>query len=421
MGGFAYLFERFPSLTQTFCYREVIEMMTQGMAPKIYSIRLPEEKVADVPAAVLEQIQYLRPDEELTALVKRLRHERKIPRAMNHTLRDWSGKTDKHRVYAAAWLGPRLREAKIRHVHAHFAGIAARTAYWLKKFYGITFSFTGHANDIFVETDFPASLSDLMDEASFVATETDFSRAWLVRNFPQHAAKTFRVYNGIRVPEVAEPLQEDAVPRILSVGRYVEKKGFPILIEACAQLRDRGVKFECDIIGGGPMQEALESQVARLNLGDRVRLPGSVPNAEVRDYFSRCDVFALPCMLEKEGGMDNLPTVIVEAMAQGRPVVSTGIAGVPEMIIDGETGFLVEDRSPASVAASLEKLLSDRELRQALGARGHALAQEKFATEITTCSLKRLLVRYGRFRPPRSAVARDSALRWLYLRGMMRL
>jgi colanic acid/amylovoran biosynthesis glycosyltransferase len=421
MGGFAYLFERFPSLTQTFCYREVIEMVAQGMAPKIYSIRVPEEAVADVPGELLAQIQYLPPDEELTALVKQLRHERNIPRAMNHTLRDWSGKTDKHRVYAAAWLGPKLREAKIRHVHAHFAGIAARTAYWLKKFYGITFSFTGHANDIFVDTDFPVSLSDLMEEARFVATETDFSRDWLVRKFPQHAAKTFRVYNGITVPEKAEPLPENATPRILSVGRYIEKKGFPILIEACAQLRDRGVEFECDIVGGGPMQAELESQVTRLSLDGKVRLPGSVPNSEVRRYFSKCDVFALPCMLEKEGGMDNLPTVIVEAMAHGRPVISTGIAGVPEMIIDGKTGYLAEDRSPASVAASLEKLLKDRALRQELGSRGNALAQEKFATETTTRSLKHLLVRYGRFLPPRSAFARDSALRWLFLRGMLRL
>lgn len=421
MGGFAYLFERFPSLTQTFCYREVIEMAAQGMAPKIYSIRQPEEEVADVPAAVLAQIQYLPPDDELTAMVKRLRHERKIPRAMNHTLRDWSSKIDKHRVYAAAWLGPRLREAKIRHVHAHFAGIAARTAYWLKKFYGITFSFTGHANDIFVETEHPVSLSDLMNEASFVATETDFSRAWLVEKFPRHAAKTFRVYNGITVPEKAEPLPENTIPRILSVGRYIEKKGFPILIEACAQLRDRGEEFECDIVGGGPMQPELESQVARLRLEGKVRLPGSVPNSKVRRYFSKCDVFALPCMLEKEGGMDNLPTVIVEAMAHGRPVVSTGIAGVPEMILDGKTGFLVEDRSPGSVADALQRLLENRELRNSLGSRGHELAQEKFSTETTTRSLKHLLVRYGRFWPPRSALVQDSALRWISLRGILRL
>jgi colanic acid/amylovoran biosynthesis glycosyltransferase len=244
---------------------------------------------------------------------------------------------------------------------------------------------------------------------------------WLVDKFPQHAAKTFRVYNGITIPETAEPLPETPVPRILSVGRYIEKKGFPILIEACAELRDRGVEFECDIVGGGPMQAELASQVARLNLGGKVRLPGSVPNSEVRDYFSRCDVFALPCMLEKEGGMDNLPTVIVEAMAHGRPVISTGIAGVPEMIIDGKTGFLVEDRSPSSVAVALEKLLRDRVLRQSLGSHGHDLAREKFATECTTRSLKHLLVRYGRIRPPRSAVTGDSALRWLYLRGMLRL
>lgn len=421
MSGFAYLFERFPSLTQTFCYREVLEMIRQGMDPMIFSVRRPDKPLKDVPAELSERVHYLPGDGELTESIKKLRHERAIPRPMNKTLQEWTGKTDKHRVYAAAYIGPLLKKEGIRHVHAHFAGIAARTACWLKRFYGISFSFTGHANDIFVETDYPVTLADLMREARFVATETDFSRDWLIEKFPQHAARTFRVYNGIVIPDEPDPAPENALPRILSVGRYIEKKGFPVLIDACANLRDRKVPFRCDIVGGGPMESSLSDQVSRLGLGESVFLPGSMPQSDVREYVRNCDVFSLPCVLEGDGGMDNLPTVIVEAMAHGRPVVSTPIAGVPEMVQDGRTGFLVPEHDPQAVADAMEKLLSDRELRQRLGQQGYAVAREKFATQTTTRSLKHLLVRHGRARVVPTARAADPELKWLALRRLVRL
>ena len=191
--SFAYLFERFPSFTQTFCYREVLEMRRQGVTAPIYSIRAPKDVPLDCPQELARAVRHLPEADALDAEMKTLRMLGRYPWKVIRTLRAWGKRPDKGRVMAAAWLGPRLQKEGVRHVHAHFAGIAARTAYWLKEFYGITYSFTGHANDMFCDTMFPVTLEDLVREASLVVTEADFSRDWLQRRHPEHAGKIHQI------------------------------------------------------------------------------------------------------------------------------------------------------------------------------------------------------------------------------------
>ena len=326
----------------------------------------------------------------------------------------WGDRGDKGRLYEAAWLGLELKRAGVRHVHAHFAGIAARTAFWIKEFWGIDYSFTGHANDIFCETDFPVSLRDLVREAKLVVTETDFSRDWLRRKFPEHSRRIERCYNGIDIGKFGPAGSGGATPRIISVGRYVEKKGFPDLIEACRILRERGVAFECDIVGGGPMEEELRVLVENAGLGSQFRLTGPRGEDEVIAMLREASVFALPCVREADGGSDNLPTVIMEAMACGLPIVSTGLAGVPEMVREGESGFWFRSTMPA-VADAIRRLLADPGFASACGRRGRALVEERFITEATTRRLKHLLVARCRVRPRFASVSGDPALglRWM--------
>lgn len=418
VASFAYLFERFPSFTQTFCFREVEEMFRQKMAPAVYSIRPADEGSAFAPELV-KTVRYLPSDEELTRQVKALRAEHRISSDIWRHFSTWGDRGDKTRLYEAAWLGLELRRQGIRHVHAHFAGMAARTAFWLKQFYKIGYSFTGHANDVFCESDFPVSLADLVREARFVVTETDFSRDWMRGKFADHARKIHRVYNGIQVEKFAPAsFEEGGVPKIVSVGRLIEKKGFADLIAACAILKKEGVPFYCRIIGSGPLEEALREQIAQLGLRQEVALEGARREEEVVRFLRGARVFALACARERDGGMDNLPTVIVEAMACALPVVSTRLAGIPEMIVENETGRLTGENDPAAFAAALRDLLCDRDLAQRLGRSGRDLALRKFSIETTTRDLKKLLVRRGRVLPPTGALARepglaaDAARRW---------
>jgi len=420
MASFAYLFERFPSLTQTFCYREVREMRRQGMDPAVFSIRVPDDAPADCPDDIKELVQYLPPDDEVTSLVKKQLEQKKLSRPANVTLTHWGPFSDKRRAYVAAHLGPILRKQGIRHVHAHFAGIAARTAYWLKEFYGIRYSFTAHANDIFCETDFPVTLADLVREASFVSTVTDYSRDWLRKRFPADAARIHRVYNGIDVSAFPNANPHGEKPRIISIGRCIEKKGYPDLINACAILRDRGLRFECLIVGSGPLEDALKAQIQELDLGHIVFMLGSRPQEEVRTLLAASNLFVLACATESDGGMDNLPTVIVEAMACGLPVVSTRLAGVPEMVKEGVTGFLTNEKDPQGLAAAIAKGLADPNRAKEMGVHGRAMARALFTTEATTAQLKQLLLENGAVRLPLEAFRQNPHLALARIRGMLR-
>ncbi len=404
--SFAYLFERFPSFVQTFVYREAVEMVRQGMEPLLISIRRPEDS-AELSEKLEVAVTYAPEEKELRAEVDGWREQRKLPWRPHRAIPRHRQEKDAQRMFEAIWLAPLLREKGVRHVHAHFGGVAARTAWWLRELFGFTYSFTGHANDIFCETDFPVSNTALVKAAQFVVTETDYARLWMEGQYPWARGKIFRVFNGIALDGFPPRAVPEGVPQILSVGRYVEKKGFRDLIAACALLRDRGVQFSCQIIGGGPLEAELQAQVVRAGLEGLVDLAGPRSQAEVRRQVATATVFALPCVAEQGGGSDNLPTVIVEAMAAGVPVVSTPVAGVPEMIRSGHDGLLVASRDPAALAEALARLLADRAETGRMGEAGQISAREKFAIETTTRALKHLIVARTGMPVPEKAQAAD--------------
>ncbi len=407
--SFAYLFERFPSFVQTFVYREAVEMVGQGMAPWLVSIRQPDD-----PGELAEQLGvevfYAAEEKPLRAEVDARRARRELPWRARRAIPRHRQAPDSQRLFEAIWLAPLLRARGIRHVHAHFGGVAARTAWWLRSLFGFTYSFTGHANDIFCETAFPVRHADLVRDAKFIVTETDYARQWMEEKYPWAQGRIFRVFNGIAMDGFPARAVAEGTPRLLSVGRYVEKKGFHDLIAACALLRDRGIAFTCDLIGGGPLETTLRAQIAAARLENVVHLLGPRAQGEVRRQLAAAHLFVLACVPEAGGGSDNLPTVIMEAMAVGVPVISTRLAGVPEMITSDHDGVLVPPGQPAALADALARLLHDRATAERLGAQGRRTAHEKFAIAKTTASLKHLLITQAAIEPPAAARQADPAL-----------
>ncbi|EDY18066.1 glycosyl transferase group 1 [Chthoniobacter flavus Ellin428] len=388
--SFAYLFERFPSFVQTFVYREAVEMVRQGMNPWLVSLRRPDDP-GDLAEKLDVEVFYAPEEKELRAEVDGQRKQRKLSWRPHKAIPRHRHEPDAQRMFEAIWLGPRLREKGIRHVHAHFGGVAARTAWWLRKLYGIGYSFTGHANDIFCDTDFPVSNADLVRDARFVVTETDYARRWMEKKYPWAKGKVFRVFNGVATDGFPAKEPASGVPRIISVGRYVEKKGFGDLIQACGLLRDRGIDFVCGIVGGGPLEAQLQSQITEAKLDQQVQLLGPRSQNEVRRMLAAAQLFVLACVPEKDGGSDNLPTVIMEAMLARTPVISTELAGVPEMITPGQDGLLVLPQNPVALAEAMAGLLTDPSNAERLGQKGRTTAEEKFAVDKTTGILKHLL------------------------------
>ena len=392
MTQFAYLFERFPSFGQTFCYREAAELARQGVAPPIFSIRNPkDESPQDWDVRIVQRVHYLPGEEQLLREIHRASKTGKLTTEIIGALDAWGRRSDFLRLYQAVYVGLRLQEMGIRHVHAHFAGMAARTAFWIHKFFPITFSFTAHANDIFAPRDFEIGLDKLVDAARIIVTVTDYAARFLRERFPNRADRIYRVYNGLNLSEFGRTDFSFTPPLIVAVGRLIAKKGFADLVRACGMLAEGGKPFQCEIVGEGPLENELRAQIEQLDLQNRVALSGAKPQREVRRRFASASVFVLPSVVDSAGGIDNLPTVIMEAMATALPVISTDIGGIPEMVVENETGFLVQPGDTGALARAIEKVIDDRQLAQRLGGGGYERAQNLFSIEKNVRDLSALI------------------------------
>jgi colanic acid/amylovoran biosynthesis glycosyltransferase len=418
----AYVFERFPTFTQTFCVREVTELKRLGLRPMLFSIRDTRDEPLDehFPPELIESVHFLPPRDELVKLVKGWKAKDELPQEALLTLRHWGDVSDKNRVYEAIYVGMKMAETGVGHAHSHFAGVGARCCYWMKQFFGHSYSFTGHANDLFEKTEFEVTLARLMQEAALVVTVSDYTAKWLGENFPKQRGKVRRVYNGLDL----EPFENAAADApdgqreglMVSVGRLIEKKGFDDLVRACAKLKEiQGAPFRCVIVGDGPMEEELRVLIGELGVDGEVELAGAKNQPEIIKLLSEAQVFVLPCVTEKAGGKDNLPTVIMEAMAARLPCVSTRLAGIPEMVIEGETGLLSDERKPEDFAAAMASMLGDRDLCSRMGAAGQLRARALFAKEKTAASLRGHLVAHGKVGFDLGLVTRAPALGCGYL------
>jgi len=392
MARFAYLFERFPSFGQTFCYREVAELDRQDIAPPVFSIRNPkDEPPQDWDRRIVERVHYLPDEKALLEEVRRAAKKRKLGADIVAAIDEWGRRTDFLRLYQAVYVGLRLQKMAIDHVHAHFAGMAARTAFWIDKFFPITFSFTAHANDIFSPREFEIGLDKLVDTARTIVTETDYAAGFLRERFSHRGDRVHRIYNGLDLAEFGRADFSSTPPLIIAVGRLIPKKGFGDLIRACALLAKRGKSFRCEIIGEGLLENELHRQIDELFLQNTVVLSGAKPQTELRGRLAAANVFVLPSVIDPDGGMDNLPTVIMEAMATGLPVVSTNIGGIPEMVVKHETGFLVKPGDAPAMADAIENVINDRSSATRLGHYGCERARTLFSIEKNVRELCALL------------------------------
>ena len=279
------------------------------------------------------------------------------------------------KALATGW---RLRRLGVDRIHAHFANERADSAAIAAAVSGVPFSFTAHAFDIY-STDPKRRNDTLAWKLAHVVQAfavSNYAAARLRALLP--AAEQDRVVTAyVGIPTTLfrpEPPPSDADGlRLLCVARFQEKKGIDTLVAACAILRDAGVRFRLRLFGDGPLRAAVEADVAARGLGDVVHLGGSVPQEVVAREMREAHVFVMPCRQDARGDMDGIPTVFMEAMATGRPVISTAISGIPELVRDGETGLIVPPDDPAAVAAAVRRLADDPALRGRLASAARAL------------------------------------------------
>jgi colanic acid/amylovoran biosynthesis glycosyltransferase len=389
----AYLFERFPAFTKTFCAREVAELYRQNLAVPVFSIRRPnDDRPLNIPLNGVD-IRYLPDSNSLRFKVL----TRLAAKRFSHIWNPKQDPRDKHRFYEAIHLGPLLEKEGITALHAHFAGMATRTAWWIKRLFGIPYSFTGHANDIFVEKpDQRLPLGQLIQEAEFVATETDFSTQYLQSKFPESAGKIHRVYNGLELDPFRQADPEAGSLNMIAIGRLIPKKGFEVLVRACNMLVSKGLQLHCRIIGAGPEHVPLRQLIDQFALGKYVELTGPKAQPEIVELLAQSNLFVFPAVEDGTGDRDNLPTVIIEAMASGLPVVATGLGGIGEIVTHRINGLIIPERDADALADAIAFLAEHAELRRTYGQNGLAVVKEKFRVETTVKGLIELFQRYFR-------------------------
>jgi glycosyltransferase involved in cell wall biosynthesis len=419
VNAIGYVLMGFPRVSETFIASELHRVEQAGIPVRLFVIKPVEERERELRHSVVDAIaarpDYLPDSSALTAPLHRWRRAhlrpflpalRRVARrrplglarasatALGQSLRDrrtpLSGPRKiyvKELVQAVALADRVLAHPEVRHLHAHFAHGTTTVTWLAARIAGLPFSFTGHARDIYAPALNPRGwLRRKLLSARFVVTCTRANVLHLHGIAPD--AEVHLVYHGLGA-DFARLLDDGAAAapppggtlRVLGVGRLVAKKGFDLLVEACAILRDRGVDCELRIVGQDDKDsERVRERIAALGLDDRVALPGPMGQAELLDEYRRADALCMPCRLLPDD-RDGIPNVLVEAMAAGTPVVATAVSGIPELIRDGHDGLLVEPDDPRALADALARLHADPALAARLAAAGRETVERRFDGE----------------------------------------
>jgi len=424
----AYILMEYPRISESFIINEIYQLEQMGTSLQLFSVKKPKDaKVHETVNKVRAPIIYLPSVTSLSgtpfwrwlrtnlpaflsahfaiALRRPLAYLQVLGEALSMMWRYREpGERHPRKVFfkeflQAGGIAHYILNAKpyIRHLHAHFCHGTTTIAMFVSRLTGRPFSFTAHAKDIFLKSLNPGDLLQRKRrQASFLVTCTNANRHYLNTLCPE-GAPIYTIYHGL-APDVFSPtsVSPSQPPVILSVGRFVEKKGFSYLVEACRLLRDQGQAFQCHLIGDpgdtvtGDVTPSLRKMIETWNLEDVVHLKPSVTQEQLRLLYQECTIFTLPCQILDNGDRDGIPNVLAEAMATGLPVVSTNISGIPEIVKHGHNGLLIPQKNAQALAESLAELLRSPALRTSLGQAARETMCRIFDSYKTTIQLNTL-------------------------------
>ncbi len=266
--------------------------------------------------------------------------------------------------------------------HSHFARTVAFSAMWAAKLLGRPFTVTTHAVDIFLPRR-ERLVKRLLERADGIFTISGFNEDYMYRRFGESLrGKVRMIHLGIDHDSLPERNPTGGVPLVICTASGLgEKKGVPVLLEACGILKTRGIRFRCRVIGadaGGFLLEKYRREVREAGLADVVEFTGAMKSGDVLREVASASVFVLPSMVSAAGDMDGIPVALMESMAMGIPTVSTRLSGIPELVDDGKNGLLVTPGDSEELADALERMLTDADFARVMGAAGAVKAGREF-------------------------------------------
>jgi glycosyltransferase involved in cell wall biosynthesis len=383
-----------PRLSETFIAQEMAGLEARGLRLVIYSLRLPTDPAvhpvhARVRAPIVYLPEYLKKD-PLRVLrawwkVRRLPGYR-VARArfLHDLLRDRT--PNRIRRFGQGMVLAAEMPAGIERMYAHFIHTPASATRYAALMRGLPWSASAHAKDIWTSQEW--ELRTKLGDIDWLITCTRFALGRLKELVPDHDRLRL-VYHGLDLAHLPAPPPQrsrrdgrnpDDPVVILSVGRRVAKKGYDDLLAALAMLpKDLNWRFEH--IGAGVLGDSFEQTAERLGIGDRCVWHGARPQAEVFDAYQRADIFVLASKTADDGDREGMPNVLQEAGYQRMAIVSTRSAAIGEFIADQDNGLLADPASPPQLAAALERLARDPDLRARFGERANEIVRTRFSYE----------------------------------------
>ncbi|MBT0571522.1 glycosyltransferase [Curvibacter sp. CHRR-16] len=386
MTRIAYLSPAMPALSETFVYEELLALERTGVAVEPFSVRQPAKPVP-AQQALAQRVTHLYAGGPLQVVLSGLTDMpwllagwRKAAAWLLADMlqcRPWRLKTWKlaYQFVAAATLAKHLRQRGCTHLHVHFAHVPTQIAMYASAMAGVPFTVMAHANDIFEEG---LLLPQKAARAKRMLTISDYNRRYLLSlGIPEQQLAVVRC--GVSFA-ARPPVEHDADGpyKLASLGRMVEKKGFDVLINAVALLRQQGMDVSLSLAGDGPLLADMQALVQRLQLQEHVQFVGSLPHHAVADWMREHHAFVLACKQDSHGDMDGIPVVLMEAMSQGVPVVSTRLSGIPELVVHEQTGLLAEPNDAASLATQIARLISGAAMGHGLVAHAQEHVKQEF-------------------------------------------
>jgi len=388
----AYVVSHYPALSHTFIQREIVSLRALGTPVDVYSIhRTVPDVMSSTDAAELASTFAVLPISPGKLLGTHARAFLRSPRAYVRTLR-YAFDAAPRGARALLWqffyfveaivVWNRCRDRGVRHLHAHFANVGSDVA-WLACQFGRfvdgddawQWSFTMHGCMEFWDVE-RFNLARKVRAADLVIAISDFTRAQLMGFVePEHWDKIEVVHCGVdldRYPVAQREGHGNRPVEILCVGRLSPEKGQALVLRAIADLRRDGRSVCLTLVGDGPLRSQLEDEARRLGIAEHVTFAGAVDQDAIPAFYERADVFCQPSFME------GIPVVLMEAMATGLPVVSSGVAGIPELVVENRSGLLIPPGRPTLLAAALGRLVDSPESRRSFGETGRTIVEQEF-------------------------------------------
>lgn len=385
-GRVIYIVRSWPRLSQTFIVNEVLALERRGVDIEIFAMtRSGESLTQPQVAAVRAPVTYL--DDRGAVGRRRVRDRlavalREPRRYASTALYAWrnpdlsSGYATattmqcfSHAVRIARHVATLKRNGiPVAHLHAHFIHDPGLVGLFTSRLSGLPYSVTAHARDLY---QIPRrSLTVRSHSARALLTCCEHNMDYLRKALPASGAGHVQVIrHGVELSRFSpkDPGPAGYGARLISIGRLVEKKGYPDLLQACAQLAANGTAFSLVVYGDGPMRTQLEELRDELGLAGVVEFAGEHDSAVIVDALRAADVFVLTSFVTDDGDRDGVPNVVVEAMACGLPVVATTVGGIPEAVEHRSNGLLAEPHDIPTIASHLAELLGDAAMRRQFG------------------------------------------------------